>query len=195
MSHRAWFLSAVFSLSLVACSRDVPTEECCTVEGVVKMCDEGVTSDVVISAIQASGTVHEPTPDEIIALHKACGDGAVIEAFRGSDAQAALDAVEAAQVAAQQEQEPERLPVLSLRVSQGSRGIEVFNTSGQPYTNLVLSANGEYTYRLPVTLAPGDGDYIRIASFKNRNGVKLDKAVGVKSLYIRGDQGEYSRRF
>jgi len=194
MSRCVSIISAILTLALVGCSQEQPPEKCCTVAGVVKMCEQGVTADVVVSAITASGTILEPTTDEIISLHQACGDASVIEAFRGPEALAAA-AAEAVEEAQEEETEPEKLPLLSLRVSQGSRGIEVFNTSGQPYTSLYLSANGAYSYRLPVALAPGDGDYIRLGSFKNNNGIKLDKSIGVKTLYIRADQGEYSKRF
>ncbi len=188
MLRSAWIPSAILLLTLAACSSQEAVEGCCTVEGVIKMCDQGVGSDVVISAIEASGTIHEPSADQIIALNKACGKAPIIEALRGEVVAADGEPVE-------ELEEEEKLPRLSLRVSQGSRGIEVFNTSGGPYTNIVLWANKEYSYRLPVTLPPGDGDYIRIASFKNSHGIKLDKSVGVSSLYIRADQGEYSTRF
>ena len=188
MIRRTPSLLAALLFAVAACASDKTSETCYSVDDVVRMCKEGVGSAVVVSAIQASGSTHTPSPEQIISLNDACADGAVIEALRGP--QAAV-----AQAAEVPEDEAEKLPWLSLRVSQGSRGIEVFNTSGGPYTNLVLTANGEYTYRLPVVLLPGDGDYIRIASFKNRYGIKLDKAMGVSKLYIRADQGEYSKRF
>lgn len=198
-------LPAALLMPLMACGLLDKPETCCTVDGVVKMCEQGVTTDVVVSAIQASGVVIEPTADQIIALHKACQDGAVIDAFRGGapTTTAEEDGApgEEAQVdgggepTAQAKPEEPKIPWLSVSVSQGSRGIEVTNSSSQPYTNVVLTANGEYVYRLPVALRPGDGDYIRLASFVNRNGVKLDKSVGVRSLYLRADQGEFSMRF
>ena len=60
----------------------------------------------------------------------------------------------------------------------------------------MLTANGEYVYRLPIPLPPGNPDNIKLGSFTSKStGHKLHHAEGLKRLHVKSGQGSWSKRF
>ncbi len=216
------FLSVACSLSLlllVACGGSEPAPDaapevtpeaeeetpCCSIDDVIEMSKAGVDDDIIIASIANSEQEIEPTAQDLITLSEAGVSKPVIQVLMGEDPDevAAEEAKEEAKEAAAEDAKkapakPKGPPPLSLAIAYapGAKKFTITNTSGRTYTGLVLTANGDYVYALPVPLPPGNPDSIRLGSFTSRaTGHKLHPAEGLKRLHVKAQQGSYSRTF
>ena len=161
------------------------------------------------TSVQASANELNPSAQDLIRLSEAGVSKRVVKAMMGEDpgdaeegaaeaaeAPAAVAAAATARPAAPKK--PAGPPPLGVMVAYtaGSKALTLTNTSGKTYTGLVLTANGEYVYALPIPLPPGNPDKIRIGSFTSpKTGHKLYPAEGLRTLSIKADQGRWSKRF
>lgn len=214
------FLSVVCSLSLLlvsACGESEPApveatpeptpeaaEEapCCSIEDVVEMTKAGVDDELIITSIANTAQPIEPTAQDLITLSEAGVSKPVIQVLMGEDPEevAAAEAeAEAKKAEAKKEAEkPKGPPPLSITVAYtpGAKKFTITNTGGKTYTGLVLTANGDYVYALPIPLPPGNPDSIRVGSFTSRaTGHKLHPNEGLQRLHVKAQQGTWSRRF
>ncbi len=186
---------ALFSL-FMACSEEPAPDEpktCCTLAEVEEMCTSGVSEALILSTLEAAEATPELGAQDVIALNSAGCPDAVIAALQGVDLPAEEEEAAPAEGSSSEagvKKAEEEIPLLSMQVVQGSRMIDVKNTSKTRYSNLTMTVNGQYTYKLP-KLDAYDTDSIRKGSFKDGNGTKFNGTI--KKIYIRADQGHFSQ--
>ncbi|MCO4771945.1 MAG: hypothetical protein KDA24_18080 [Deltaproteobacteria bacterium] len=209
---------ALFVLLLVGCGEppaEVASAEapCCSLDDVIAMHDAGVDDELIIASLAKSAQEVEPTAQDLIRLSEAGVSKPVVKALLGEQAasDAATDATEATPESAPAVPEakpahatmkaapakPKGPPPLSVHVAYapGGKSFSITNTGGTTYTRLVLTANGDYVYALPIPLPPGNPDTIRLRSFTSTTGHKLHPAEGLKSLRVKAQQGSWSKSF
>jgi hypothetical protein len=190
---------ALFSLFL-ACSEEPAPDQpktCCTVDEVQEMCTSGVSEALILSTLETAEETPELGAQDVIALSSAGCPDAVIAALQGTELPVEEEAQEEEAAATtsgkpQSKKAEEEIPFLAMQVVQGSMMIDVKNTSKSQYSNLTLTVNGQYSYKL-AKLDAWDTDSIRKGSFKDSNGTKFNGAI--QKIYIRADQGHFSQSF
>lgn len=196
-------LALMSLLLLPACGDEpVPADEepleadtpCCSLDDVMEMHKAGVDDDLIIVSLKNSATPIEPSARDLINLSEAGVSKRVVQVMMGEDPEAAVaEADLAAEVAA-----TKRPPPLPLIVSyvQGAKRFTVTNTGSSTLTGIVMTANDQYVYALPIPLPPGNPDTVKVGSFTSRaTGHKLYPAEGLKKLHIKARQGSWSQRF
>lgn len=187
---------------------------CCTIDDVIAMHRADVDEEIILTSVQTSAHDLNPSAQDLIRLSEAGVSKRVVKAMMGEDpgeadetggseaaapsagAPAGSTAATAAKPSAPKK--PAGPPPLGVMVAYtpGSKALTLTNTSGKTYTGLVLTANDEYVYALPIPLPPGNPDKIRIGSFTSpKTGHKLYPAEGLRTLSIKADQGRWSQRF
>lgn len=178
-----------------------PTPEetpCCSIDDVIEMSKAGVDDDLIIASITKSEVEVEVGAKELIALSEAGVSKPVQQALMGEDPEEIAKKAEAEKKAAEAAAKPKGPPPLKLNVaySPGAKSFTLTNTGGKTYTGLVITANGQYVYALPIPLPPGNPDRIKLASMNSsKTGHRLHHNEGVQRLYIKADQGTWSKRF
>ena len=217
MSARMFVVAVLASFFLAACgateAEPVPEatpEEtpCCSIDDVIEMSKAGVDEGLIITSIQKSEVKVDIGAKELIRLNDAGVSKPVQQALMGEDPEAiaaaaaeekaAAEAAEAEKKAAAEAAKPKGPPPLRLSVQYnvGSKSFKLTNTSGKTYTGLVITANGQYVYALPVPLPPGNPDAIKLASMNSsKTEHRLHPNEGIQRLYIKADQGTWSKRF
>lgn len=198
---------------LCACPTGAPEAgPCCTVDEIAKMKEGGVSDDIVMTTVRA-GRKPALGADDVIRLKAAgLGDAAMAELLGAATAtvspspQATAsgpipgtpDPAVAATPTPSAEPTPPPPPKLKITAEYafGDGSVLLRNVGGQDYSRLVLTANGEYVYRLPVPLKSDGDDRVKLSSFRSeRTGRKLDDEIGIKRLHVSADQGVWSRSF
>lgn len=190
---------------------EAPAESpCCTIDDVIAMHRAEVDEEIILTSVQTSANDLNPSAQDLIRLSEAGVSKRVVKAMMGEDPgdgdEAAADEVAAPAAAAgaaaaakpAAPKKPAGPPPLGVMVAYtpGSKTLTLTNSSGKTYTGLVLTANDEYVYALPIPLPPGNPDKIRIGSFTSpKTGHKLYPAEGLRTLSIKADQGRWSKRF
>lgn len=210
MSARSFFVAVVASGLLLACGgpppeppepTPEPTPEetpCCSIDDVVEMSEAGVDDELIIASIQNSEVEVEVGAKDLIRLSEAGVSKPVQQALMGEEPEAVAEAAEVEKKAVEAAAKPKGPPPLKLSVqySPGSKTFKLTNTSGKSYTGLVITANGEFVYALPVQLPPNNPDSIKLASMNSsRTGHRLHPDEGIKRLHVKADQGAWSKRF
>jgi len=182
-----------------------PTPEetpCCSIDDVVAMSEAGVDDELIIASIAKSEVEVEVGAQELIRLNEAGVSKPVQQALMGEDPEEIAKEAEEAKVAEAKAKEeaakPKGPPPLNLAVaySPGAKAFTLTNTGGKTYTGLVMTANGQYVYALPIPLPPGNPDRIKLGSMTStKTGHKLHPNEGLQRLYIKSDQGSWSKRF
>lgn len=205
----AWFLVA-------ACGgAPEPTLACCTVDDVLRMHGEGVAPELIVTAIQASPKVVTLSADDVIALGKAGVHASVVAELTGvapgddapgddappaasaasPDARGAASPASSTGPATTAPSTASAALSLTADYEAGASSFRLTNTGARTGTGCVLTANGTSTYALPVPLKPGNPDSIRLGSFVARDGERLSKGEGLRTLTVRCEQGAWSRSF
>ena len=189
-------------LALFACSEEPAPEEpktCCTLDEVKEMCTSGVSEALILSTLETAEETPELGAQDVIALSSAGCPDAVIAALQGTELPTEEEAEGAAAeeggssgAKASGEKKEEEIPILSMQVVQGAMFLDVKNNSGTRLSNLTMTINGQYTYKL-AKIEAWDTDSVRKGSFKDRNGTKFNGAA--QKIYIRADQGHFSQSF
>ena len=202
-------LGLLFTL-LLACGsppapEPAPTPEltpestpCCSIDDVIEMSEAGVDEGLIITSIEQSEVQVQIGAKELIRLNEAGVSKPVQQALMGESAEEIAATAAAEEEAAKQATRPAGPPPLKLAViySAGSKTFSVTNTSGATYTGLVLTANGQFVYALPIPLPPGNPDKVKLASMTSSStGHRLHPNEGIKTLRITADQGSWSKRF
>lgn len=187
-----------------------PAAACCSVDDVIAMHAAGVDVDILLTSIRTGPNKATPTPQDLIRLNEAGVPKPVVQALLGEEPAASDSASGAGGAAATgasastsaaapaASREPAGPPPLSLMVAYvpGSKALTLTNTSDRTYTGVVLTANGEYVYAMPVPLPPGNPDSVRIGSFTSpKSGHKLYPSEGIRTLQVKTQQGTWSQRF
>lgn len=161
-------------------------DACCDADDVLLMAAMGLSDEAMIVAIETD-TLELVVPEEdVLRLQQAEISQEVIDALVGTEEATAAAGVEAPA--------PPALDV-SMTYKPGARSFVLNNHSTTQYTTLVLTANGDYVYRLK-RLPVGAEDSIRLSSFTSRSsGEELKAKVGIQSMYVSADQGVWSKRF
>lgn len=192
-------------------AEEAPEAACCTIDDVIAMHRAAVDEEIILTSVQTSSNDLNPSAQDLIRLSEAGVSKRVVKAMMGEDPGAAEEAAadDAAAPAAAAAaagapakpaapKKPAGPPPLGVMVAYipGSKTLTLTNSSGKTYTGLVLTANDEYVYALPIPLPPGNPDKIRIGSFTSpKTGHKLYPAEGLRTLSIKADQGRWSKRF
>lgn len=194
---------AVICFALAGCGGEAPGPEeptpeptpevtaCCSLEDVIEVSQAGVDDELIMTSIKNSEVEVLVGAKELIALNEAGVSKPVQQVLMGEEPEA-VAAANKARIAAKGP------PPLRLAVTynKGGKSFSVTNTSGRSYTGIVVTANGEFTYGLPIPLPPGNPDNIKLGSLKSsKNGHKLHHDEGIRRLTIRSDQGSWSKRF
>ena len=172
-----------------------PEEEpCCSLNDVLEMHAAGVDDDLIIASVGKSETPIEPSAKDLIRLTEAGVSKRVQQVLMGEEPDATAEETTKAEEAAKPKPPPP-LPVV-VRYEPGAKKFTVTNTGSRTLTQVVLTANENYVYRLPIPLPPGNPDNIKIGSFTSKTtGHKLHPAEGLKRLHIKSGQGTWSKRF
>jgi hypothetical protein len=205
-------LLSLVVLPLGACTEAVPAvvepapeAPCCSLDDVLAMHAAGVDEDLIITSVQA-GEPLTPTAQDLIKLSEAGVGKRVVQAMMGEEPASAAGSAEAeagssgkaaegTKAAASHRKGPPPLD-LAVLYTPGEKRFTLTNHGGRTLTGLVLTANDEYVYALPVPLPPGNPDGIRVSSFTSRGtGHRLHHAEGIKKLHITSDQGTWSKRW
>jgi hypothetical protein len=165
-----------------------PTDDrCCDADDVLLMSAMGLSDAAMLEAIETDTLEVIVSGEDISRLQQAEISQEVIDALVGAKPAAQTKTGKAA---------PE-VPTLdvSMTYSPGDRSFVLNNHSNTQYTTLVLTANGEYVYRLK-RLPVGAEDSIRLVSFVSRDsGQELQPKVGIQKMYITSDQGTWYKSF
>ncbi len=195
------------TLLLTACSAPAPEAEpiapsqeapCCSLDEVLEMHAAGVDDDLIIASLGKSETPIEPSAQDLIRLTEAGVSKRVQQVLMGQEPDPAAEAEAEEAANAEEAAKPKPPPPLPIVVSYepGAKKFTVTNTGGRTLTQVVMTANGDYVYRLPIPLPPGNPDNIKISSFTSKgSGHKLHPAEGLKSLHVKSEQGTWSKRF
>ncbi len=178
---------------------------CCSIDDVIEMSKAGVDEELIIASVHKSEVDVEIGARELIRLNDAGVSKPVQQALMGDDpqvveeaAQAEVQKAQAEQKAAEQAARPQGPPPLQLSVeySPGSKSFKLTNTGTVSYTGVVITANGQYVYALPVQLPPRDPDGIKLSSLNSsRTGQRLHPNEGLHKLHVKADHGSWSKRF
>ena len=165
-----------------------PPPPCCSVDELVQFAADGLEDDAVITQITD-------------------GRGAVLPILREAGvSQAVIDAWLEPPPEPEPEPTEKAAPVpltLSVAYKPGKGHYVLTNTGSKEISDLVLTINGEYTYRLPVSLRPGQEDSVQLHSHKSGSGGRLSpvvpppgyKHVKITRLSARAKQGSWSKSF
>jgi hypothetical protein len=158
---------------------------CCDADDVLLMDAMGISDVAMIEAIETDTLELVVSGEDLARLRQAQVSEEVIEALVGVEPEAPAPSAAPA---------PPPLDV-SMTYSPGDRSFVLNNHSTTKYTTLVLTANGEYVYRLK-RLPVGAEDSVRLSTFISRNsGEPLKAKDGITTMYISADQGVWSKRF
>ncbi len=158
--------------------------ECCDTEDVLLMSAMGLSDEAMIAAIETDTVDFEVPEADVLRLQEAQISQDVIDALVGKAPAATTQGA------------PKVPPLdVSMTYTAGARTFVLNNHSAKTYTTLVLTANGEYVYRLK-KLPVGAEDSIRLSTFTSRNsGQSLKAKEGIRTMYISADQGVWSKSF
>lgn len=178
-------------LSLAACSAE-PEEPrtCCSLEDVTEMCTARLSDDLIVSTIEAGTETLELSAQDVIGLNEAGCSDAVINTLRGSSVAEVEEVEDAAEV--EEVEKADAPPWVDLSVSDGAMFMDLRNNTGRTLTNLKITVNGSYTYLLP-KLGAGDTDSTPKGKFRNSDGDKWGSSI--RKIYVRCDQGVFSKSF
>ena len=182
-------------IAMLACGNSEVKEEpgvCCSVADVQQMCDAELSTDLMLGTIRAAEERPVLTAQDTITLNKAGCSDAVIAALRGEQAGGEEEAEQMTDEPASASASQKETPRLSMSVIQGAKFIDVKNNSNNRYTNVTLTINGQYTYRVTY-IASFDTDSMRKGSFKDKNGTHFNG--NMSQIYITADQGVFGQTF
>jgi hypothetical protein len=198
-------LALMSLLLLPACGDEpVPANEepleadtpCCSLDDVMEMHKAGVDDDLIIVSLKNSATPIEPSARDLINLSEAGVSKRVVQVMMGEDPEAAVAVDDGGPLHGRAtKRTPPPLPLIVSYV-QGAKRFTVTNTGSSTLTGIVMTANDQYVYALPIPLPPGNPDTVKVGSFTSRaTGHKLYPAEGLKKLHIKARQGSWSQRF
>jgi hypothetical protein len=191
-------LAAAAALLLVACPttepapvaaptpEPTPAPPCCSVDELLAFHAKGIDDEAVIQRIT------EGRGPALPMLREAGVSAAVIDAWLEP-----LPEPEPEEAAT-----PAPLP-LTIEYNPGKGHYVLKNVSSRELTDLVITVNGNYVYRLPVPLRPGGKDTIQLHSHKSSaSGDRFSPVVSppgykhgkLTKIYVRARQGTWSKR-
>lgn len=166
--------------------------ECCTVDDVITLTQDGVPDEVILDAIRTSGTDLSLSALDLKRLADGGVSPTVIDVLNGGPCVCVDDPVVPTPTT------PGPMPTgRSLDVTvkyNGGKNFELVNRSKDAYTHLVLMVNDDYEYQLE-RLAPNTGQFVRLGSFVSTVSGEDGKGVVMEKIVVTADQGSYFRTF
>lgn len=165
---------------------DVPAEDepplCCSVEDLISLQQTGTDDAVIIEKIYA-------------------GKGPVLPILRDIGVSQAVIDRWLEPPPAPKPDGPAPLNI-TMAYDAGDNSYRLTNRGSRDLTEVVITINRKYVYRLPVPLNSGKGDTVQLASHKDRDGKRLAPPVPppgyhytpIDHISVRARQGSWSKR-